>query len=54
MSDVNVAQSVEMSGDDLYGKHRNGCISLLHVEFKTVCGKKTELTFYTADGKFFF
>lgn len=54
VSDVNVAQSVEMSGDDLYGKHRNGCISLLHVEFKTVCGKKTELTFYTADGKFLF
>ena len=54
VSDVHVAQSVEMGADDLYGKHRNGCMSLLHVGFKTVCGKKTQLTFYTADGKFLF
>jgi hypothetical protein len=54
VSDVDVAQSVEMDGDEQHGKHRIGCINLLHVGFKTMCGKKTQLVFYTADGKFFF
>jgi hypothetical protein len=54
VSVVHVAQSVEMGDDELHGKHRNGCISLLNVDFKTVSGKKTQLAFYTADGKFLF
>jgi hypothetical protein len=54
VSAVHVAQSVEMGGDEPHGKHRNGCISLLNVDFKTVCEKKTQLAFYTADGKFLF
>jgi hypothetical protein len=51
---VHVGQSVETRGDELHGKHRNGCISLLNVDFKTMCGKETQLVFYTADGKFLF
>jgi hypothetical protein len=54
VSVVRVAQTVEMDGDELHGRHRNGCISLLNVDFRTVCGKKTQLAFYTADGKFLF